>query len=122
MDAVEYLNEKARMCESYYSCDVCPFTKAGGRPMPMCPEWVNENPEQAVRIVEEWSATHQIQTRRDKFKEVFGVEPTNCHLMILDTPLAPTFCSQCEYESGGICNLDSHAWWDAPYEAPKGER
>lgn len=100
IDALKFLNEKARMCESYYSCDVCPFTKAGGRPMPMCPEWVNENPEQAVRIVEEWSKAHPIQTNADKFKEVFG-QPKE-------------FLTK-------SAELYLERWLAKPYEAPKGE-
>lgn len=64
--------------------------------------------------------THSAQTRREKFKEVFGVEPHDCNGMILGTPQEKTYCSQCVYcDYEGICHMDAHAWWDAPYEAPE---
>lgn len=102
MDAVEYIKEKVRMCHSgpvtKLKCNRCPFdadTSELG-----CVYWEETDPTEAVRIVEEWSKAHPIQTNADKFKEVFGKEP----IVILRD----------------IAN-DYGEWLYAPYEAPKGE-
>lgn len=90
MDAVMYLKEKARMCGSV-TVDTCPL-----RPyvMSCCDCDESTNAEMAVLVVEEWSKAHPIQTRAQKFTEVFGLE-------------------------FGF-NLMNEEWWLAPYEAPKG--
>lgn len=89
MDAVEYLKEKGRFCKQYKGCSQCPLYERGNC---VCPD--STNPAEAVRIVEEWSKAHPIQTNGQKFQEVFG---RNKHIK--------------------WCGLE---WWDMPYEAPKG--
>lgn len=96
MDAVEYIKVKVRMCHSdpieKFKCDRCPMfadTVEIG-----CVYWEETDPTEAVRIVEEWAKAHPIQTRAQKFTEVFGLE-------------------------FGF-NLMNEEWWLAPYEAPKG--
>lgn len=98
MDAVEYIKEKVRMCHSdpvtKNKCNRCPFdadTVEIG-----CVYWEETDPAEAVRIVEEWSKAHPIQTNGNKFREVFGDEAI--------------------YEA-----MKSIYWWDMPYEAPKGD-
>ena len=71
MDAVKYLKERERMCNSYsnmYSnmCDGCGFGKA-----PKCNRTEGDNPEKAVEIVEKWSAEHPIKTRQSEFLKMF---------------------------------------------------
>ena len=89
MDALVYFKEKERLCKAQFGCDKCPLfdncERVGNRTL---------DPEKAVRIVEEWSKAHPIQTNGQKFQEVFG---RNKHIK--------------------WCGLE---WWDAPYEAPKG--
>lgn len=106
MDAVEYLKELRRMCDTLNDdascrCGWCEFSKAGVD----CTE--PDDPEEAVHIVEEWSKAHPIQTNTDKFKEVFGFEPC--------TDMAWAAAND-EYAA----ELHDAEWWDAPYEAPKG--
>lgn len=109
MDAVAYIKEKVRMCHNdpaeKFKCDKCPMfadTVEIG-----CVYWEETDPTEAVRIVEEWSKAHPIQTNEDKFKEVFGdVESLSKHGEL----------SLYEYR----IMLPRH-WWSAPYEAPKGD-
>ena len=98
MDAVEYIKERNRMCETSDAFR-CPLQIDGE-----CKGCDGQrNPAEAVRIVEEWSKAHPIQTNADKFKEVFGMTPVGGPL-------------QCCTEKG----FDI-VRWNAPYEAPKGD-
>ena len=102
MDAVEYLKEKKRMLYSYMDGDTP--TSEVVRVISEMAKVESENPEEAVRIVEEWSKAHPIQTNGQKFVEVFGFEPT-------------TWTKMGEDIHDFI--IDPH-WWHGPYEAPKG--
>lgn len=69
MDAVKFLQERARMCNSFPpDCEGCRVDEA--KPvMSECCLWMFENPERAIKIVEEWSAAHPRKTRQDVFLE-----------------------------------------------------
>lgn len=109
MDAVLYVKEKTRMCFYYKelgcrteSGEICPIRKQLEL---LCDIWISRNPEKAIDIVEKWSAEHPIKMNRNRFKEVFGVEPRLAgfqenHTRALGLP---------------------EEWWDAPYEEPKEE-
>lgn len=58
MDAIKFLKEKKRMCDSYINCDGCGFGK-----VPKCNHTEDDNPKKAVAIVEKWSKEHPIKTR-----------------------------------------------------------
>ena len=90
INAVEYIKEMKRMCESYGqdTCYGCPFYEING--YMGCLDIEEENPEMAVTVVEQWSALNSIITNADKFEEIFGIT--------VDTRFIP--CS----------------WWDKPYE------
>ena len=67
MDAVKYLKERKRMCNSYNNmCDGCGFGK-----VPECDHTEDDNPEKAVEIVEKWSAEHPVKTRQSEFLKLF---------------------------------------------------
>lgn len=104
MDAVKFIKEKERMCGR--GCEISLFTECVG-----CDHWIEQYPEEAVRIVEEWSKAHPVQTRREKFKEVFGKDACNvvCNLSCTCVGYSEN-CTDCAIT----------AWWDEPYEAPKG--
>ena len=97
MNAVEYFKEQKRMCANYNYCNECPLAeKAEGDGFDYCTAWQRLYPEEAVRIVEEWSKAHPMKTNGNKFREVFGDEAI--------------------YEA-----MKSIYWWDMPYEGPKGD-
>ena len=67
MDAVKYLKERERMCDSYNNmCDGCGFGKVskGNR-------IEEDNPEKAVEIVEKWSSEHPAKTRQSELLKAF---------------------------------------------------
>ena len=67
MDAVKFLQERARMCNSFSpDCEGCRVDEE--KPvMSECYRWMFENPERAVKIVEGWSAAHPRKTRQSVF-------------------------------------------------------
>ena len=67
MDAVEFIKERNRMCNSFSpDCKGCCVDEA--KPvMDECFRWILDNPERAVQIVEEWSAAHPRKTRQSEF-------------------------------------------------------
>ena len=71
MDAVKFLQERARMCNSFsLDCEGCRVDEE--KPvMSECCLWMFENPERAVKIVEEWSAAHPRKTRQSVFLEQY---------------------------------------------------
>ena len=69
MDAVEYLKAKARMCDSMKECGDCPLDKINNTDNINCFDKHYE--EEAVAIVEKWSAEHPKKTRQSEFLKMF---------------------------------------------------
>lgn len=68
MDAVKFINERRRMCDSYNICSECPIhsdTKID------CDRYLNTNPENYVKTVGKWSAEHPVKTRQSEFLKIF---------------------------------------------------
>ena len=71
MDAVEYLKEYERMCGSFRKgCGGCGIyeLRRGGEG---CQSIIKRHPEEAVAIVERWSAEHQPKTRKSELLKLF---------------------------------------------------
>ena len=68
MDAVKFLKEVNRICETV-DCPDCPLDNAN-----LCinDTTVDGEEEKVCSIVEQWSKEHPIMTNRQKFREVFG--------------------------------------------------
>lgn len=69
MDAVEYLKVKKRMCDSLKECGDCPLDKINNTDNINCFDRHYE--EEAVAIVEKWSAEHPKKTRQSEFLKMF---------------------------------------------------
>lgn len=73
MDAVKYLKEIQRMCESIKECTDCPFHGCGltfpCKGTAKSAEY--EDTEKNVSIVEKWSADHPKKTRQSEFLKMF---------------------------------------------------
>ena len=66
MDAVRFLKEKKRMCDSFD--DYCTGCGIQEKNLKMyCSTYIKKYPEQAVAIVEEWSVEHPQETRLTQF-------------------------------------------------------
>lgn len=99
MDAVKFLQTWSRMCDEGW-CATCPL---GILSNDNCNGWVFAHPAKAVAIVEEWDAEYPAKTNADKFKEVFGVQPS------------PAGYQQNHTRAAGM----PVEWWGEPYEEPK---
>lgn len=70
MDAVKFLKEYERMCKSYgYDCGKCGIDKM--RNGDGCTSIIHAHPEEAVSIVEQWSAENPVKTRQSEFLKLF---------------------------------------------------
>lgn len=71
MDAVKYLKEKKRMCSKYKLCEECPMSLFNNGKEVNCQSLESSCPEEAVAIVEKWSAEHPVKTRQSEFLKMF---------------------------------------------------
>ena len=72
MDAIKFMKEKKRMCESYSACiEACPLKIPVYENGFTCIRYCFDNPEKAVEIVEKWSADHPVKTRQSEFLKMF---------------------------------------------------
>lgn len=97
MDAIKFIKEQTRMCESFgTTCVGCPMHPSAKKARYDCRTFIKTGTEQAVAIVEKWSKEHPVMTNRQKMIEVFGIN--------------------------GLDSADVRpSWLDAEYKEPKGE-
>ena len=95
MDAVEFINEKYRMCELLnYECRKCKIDALEhGREG--CWDAIRNHPEEAVAIVERWAKEHPRKTRQSEFLKLFPKGRLASDGML-------KFCPQ-EVDSGFMC-------------------
>lgn len=96
MEAIDYLKESNRMCESFENCHECPLNMASRKYEETCRFMTKTHPAEVVEVIEQWSKEHPIITNVRKFKEVFGVLPTDY-----------------------VMGRSRETWWDKPYKEPK---
>lgn len=103
MDAVEFLKEKKRMCEtiSCSSCKLSYFDNGSGQ---SCTIFIADNPIKAVEEVEKWNKSHPRKTILDDFREkypnfMYGTDgaPEACvkHLGYIRSCPTSKSCSEC---------------------------
>lgn len=68
MDALEFIKETKRMCESYEECEACP-ANADGFNNCRIDHMRDIDAENAVNIVEKWAKEHPKKTRQSVFLE-----------------------------------------------------
>ena len=76
MDAVRYLKERERRCDSFDDhCTGCEIKSAKNGMT--CGAYIKKYPEKAVAIVEEWSAEHPEETRLTRLLKNYPNTPLN---------------------------------------------
>lgn len=123
MDAAKFIVEKNRMCDSYNSynenvCEDCSISSYNNGFEISCSEFIRNYPEDAVRIVEEWSKANPLKTNfmhyAEVMKEEFGIEVFEEYAI-----------KKCPPKSHGkkFCNIEyceeCKKWWNEEYKAPK---
>jgi len=103
MDAIKFLKEKERMCES----GKCPLTESNEYCRLECNDLAYEK---LVEIVDDWSEKNPVMTNRMKLEAVFGYKN-------------PSLTKSCIQYSDKSCNtMQSNSlpcracpWWNEPY-------
>lgn len=118
MDAVLFLKEKRRMCESYgfNSCRRCELNENKNGKQISCGGFVCQYPEEAVAIVEQWLKENPLETNRDKFFELFPYAPTYRNYPMNVMPCDLGWCTESECMRCNHCNQPDEFCWDLPYE------
>lgn len=101
MDGVKLLKELDRMCTWYNrlsTCEECPLIGCDFSTLA-------ENADGVISSIEKWSKEHPVKSNAEKFKEVFGVQPS------------PAGYQQNHTKAAGM----PVEWWAMPYEEPKEE-
>ena len=73
MTAVDFLNQKRRMCEKT-SCSKCPLGLLKNGTQLTCSVFMERFPEEAISKLIQWTLTNPLITNKDKFMDVFGSE------------------------------------------------
>lgn len=84
MEAIDYLKESNRMCESFENCHECPLNMASRKYEETCRFMTKTHPAEVVEVIEQWSKEHPIITNAQKFKEVFGFSVEDKYTMRSD--------------------------------------
>lgn len=76
MDAVKYLKDRVRMCNSYKgNCNKCKLSKKNNGTNEFCSNFIKVYPEKDVEIVKQWSKSHPRKTILDDFREKYPDAP-----------------------------------------------
>lgn len=114
MDAIKYLKEQERMCETHQvNCDECPFIESYDGEDVKCDEFPFTHPRRAVELVEKWSAENPPKTILQGFLEKYPNVQLNGYG-------CPSFCpSLLGYDRNKSCLPDEMrcpACWNRPLE------
>lgn len=72
MDAVKFIKERDRMCDSLFGCEGCPAnSQENGFGICYVATKSQYTPEQQIEIVEKWSNEHPRKTRQRVFLEKY---------------------------------------------------
>ena len=84
MDAIEFIKERQRLCQTYTRCSECPV----GNDNDGCKFNTVSGYEAAeqIRLLEEWSAAHPHKTRQNVFLEQYPNVPRDCDGILMIDP------------------------------------
>lgn len=115
MDAVKYLKERNRHIKRnddgycQISCTKCLLSKVNNGRGIECRIFETKYPDEAVRLVEDWSRNNPQKTYNQDFFEKFPDARK-------DEFGDPLVCRRRIYKSQCVCSLSCHACWNAAIE------
>lgn len=120
MDAVKFIKERARMCDSLFGCEGCPANSQENG-LGECFVGIKSKyaPEQQIEIVDKWSKEHPLKTRQSVFLEQWpeaNVDKSTGVLIICPAALKKEYrddrgaCNAYSIESG-VCNDCRRKFW-----------
>lgn len=77
MDAVKFLKENNRMCQTFDSCsgknggEMCELYVKSNEKGLSCADYATTYPEETVKIIEKWAKEHPKKTRQSAFLKMF---------------------------------------------------
>lgn len=105
----EVLKQRNRICKTI-SCDKCSLYYPNNKKSVSCSSFIVMYPDEAEKRIMEWAKENPIQTNKDKFIEVFGIDDVALGLSCtcFRCPDA-TECDECEYND----------FWIREYRSPE---
>ena len=98
MDALEFLRERRRMCNSHRNCKGCPLEEGKCVVSDVAPD---EDYKRIIAAVEQWSKEHPRKTRQSVFLEQYPEAGIDGNGVV---GLCPMFISAAHRDSDGECN------------------
>ena len=106
MDAVNFLKERARMCEANQTGETTCENCAAYKGVSQCYKLGEpKDPEKMVAIVEQWAAEHPIKTRQSVFLEQYPEARLSKDGVLL---ICPRTISSAYRNEEGTCNIANH--------------
>lgn len=108
MDALEFINERDRMCATSENCNAC-FANRNGC---IFNYPANNTAKEQVKVLEEWSAAHPRKTRQSIFMEQYP--NAKCfNGIVLFCPKAIDTCFSCpiDEDDNVDCCVCKHEFW-----------
>lgn len=105
-----FFSEKRRMCGFYHGiCQKCNLSSHNNGANITCDFFCDGHTAKAIKIVQEWSDSHQPKTRFTEFAAAFPNHETA-------EDGRPVTCAQLIYGPEVECDGDCKACWDKPIE------
>ena len=98
MDALEFLKERRRMCDSHRWCKGCPLEDGKCVVSDVAPD---EDYKRIIAAVDQWSKEHQRKTRQSVFLEQYPEAEIDANGVV---GLCPMSISAAYRDSNGECN------------------
>ena len=98
MDALEFLMERRRMCDSYRHCEGCPLEDGKCVVSDVAPD---EDYKRIIAAVDQWSKEHPRKTRQSVFLEQYPEAEIDAHGLVRICPMS---ISAAHRNSDGECN------------------
>lgn len=109
---VEIMNLRGRMCKRNGLCYDCELSSRNNGKGITCVNFTLDYPEEAEKIIVDWTKKHPAKTNADKFKEVFGVNINHSSSKCRGIDCAEIeSCDECKYKG----------FWEQEYKAPQEE-
>ena len=113
MDAVKYLKEAERMCDTIGMCECCPFgsSKAAFPCGSSLSSLDTEYPEKAVEIVEKWANEHPAKTRQSEFLKMHPNVQQDAHGIIAILPCKLNIRYKPDCTNDSYCDKCRKEYW-----------
>ena len=98
MDALEFLMERRRMCDSHRYCKGCPLEDGKCVVSDVAPD---EDYKRIIAAVEQWSKEHPRKTRQSVFLEQYPEAEIDANGVVR---MCPMYISAAHRDSDGECN------------------